>query len=230
VDNDSKIRDFALEKNLIERVLDRIALTSKEEKRKWVEEIEPEKEDTTSKMEIKPKEDDVKKKIVKKKGVGYASDNTGQNQKWNVNEYHETKKAKSQQLQSLLAILETFLDFKDWKPPQKLLEILNTSALLPLLEAAFRSGSLLDMSKEAELYTTYLSRRYLIKLYLYSISFKIDIVRVLSKHRSLIPCLLDLDPHYQPKQSESIFTLLTSLKDLAQIFLSCINTSDISKE
>ena len=119
VDNDSKIRDFALEKNLIERVLDRIALTSKEEKRKWVDEIAPEKEEP-AKMEMKPKEDDVKKKIVKKKGVGYASDNTGQNQKWNVNEYHESKKAKSQQLQSLLAILETFLDFKDWKPPHKL--------------------------------------------------------------------------------------------------------------
>ena len=32
-------------------------------------------------------EDDYKLKVVKKKGIGYESDNTGQNAKWNVSEY-----------------------------------------------------------------------------------------------------------------------------------------------
>ena len=32
------------------------------------------------------------KKIKKKKGVGYASDNTGANSKWNANLYIENKK------------------------------------------------------------------------------------------------------------------------------------------
>jgi hypothetical protein len=32
----------------------------------------------------KKKDEDIKKKPMKKKGVGYASDNTGQNSKWNT--------------------------------------------------------------------------------------------------------------------------------------------------
>ena len=159
VDNDSKIRDFALENQFIERILDRLKIISKEEGRKYVANIEKENvvSEKIDELEKKPKEEDYKKKIVKKKGVGYASDNTGQNQKWNINEYHETKKQKNEQLKSLLTIFETFLDFKNWKVPQKLMELICSSALLPLLESAFRSGSLLEVSKEADLFFTYLS-------------------------------------------------------------------------
>lgn len=209
VDNDAKIRDFAIENHLIDRFLDRIALISKENGRKYVEKIEPEKEEPAQ-IEKKKEEDDGKKKIVKKKGVGYASDNTGQNQKWNISEYHESKKNQSEQLQSLLGILETFLDFNDWKPPKKFSDLVCTSALLPLIEAAFRSGSLLDMSKDAELFICFLR-----------------IAKLFSRHHSLIPLLLDLDPHYVPKQTESIYYLLGNLKDLANIFKSCM-TSDTS--
>ncbi len=46
---------------------------------------------------------------------------------------------------------------KKWVPPKFILKTLYSSALLPLLEAAFRSGSLLDIGKEAELYFSYLS-------------------------------------------------------------------------
>lgn len=99
-----------------------------------------------------------------------------------MSEYQENKKTRSEQLQSLLMILETFLDFKDWKPPRKLLNILCGSALLPLLEASLRSGSLLEISKESELFFSFLK-----------------IIKALSKHKDLVPCLLDLDPHYQPR-------------------------------
>jgi hypothetical protein len=85
-------------------------------------------------------------------------------------------------LQNLIAILETFLDFTDWTPPKKLLDCICSSALLPLLENAFRSGSLLEMNKERELVFSYLR-----------------LVKVMSKHRCLVPCLLDLDRHYIPK-------------------------------
>ena len=204
VDNNAEIRDFALEKHLIDRFLDRIALISKENGRKYVDEI-PEVKEEEQKVEKKKEEDDGKKKIVKKKGIGYASDNTGQNQKWNISEYHESKKNQSEQLQSLLGILETFLDFNDWKPPKKFYDIVCTSALLPLIEAAFRSGSLLDMSKDADLFICFLR-----------------ITKLFSKHHSLIPLLLDLDPHYVPKQTESIFFLLANLKELASIFKACM--------
>lgn len=74
------------------------------------------------------------------------------------------------------------MDFKNWNPPKKLLESICESALLPLLEAAFRSGSLLEMSKEADLMFSY-----------------IRLVRVIASHNSLVPCLLNIDPHYSPK-------------------------------
>ena len=205
VDNNASIRDFALEKQLLDRFLDRIALISKENGRKWQEVIEEEKKEEEVKTEKKKEEDDGKKKIVKKKGIGYASDNTGQNQKWNISEYHESKKNQSEQLQSLLGILETFLDFNDWKPPKKFSDLVCTSALLPLIEAAFRSGSLLDMSKDSELFISFLR-----------------ITRLFSRHHSLIPLLLELDRHYVPKQTESIFLLLSNLKELAAIFKSCM--------
>lgn len=86
VDNDAKIRDFALENQLIERILDRIGIISKEQKRKWAAEVEVEsggdeerKKDTAAELKTNQKQEDYKKKIVKKKGVGYASDHTGQN-------------------------------------------------------------------------------------------------------------------------------------------------------
>jgi len=56
-----------------------------------------------------------------------------------------------------------------------------SSALLPLIEASLRSGSLLEMSKEKELVFTHLS-----------------LIRVLAKNSCLVPCLLLLDEHYIP--------------------------------
>jgi hypothetical protein len=55
---------------------------------------------------------------------------------------------------------------------------------MPLLESALRSGSLLDISKEAELFKSYL-----------------QIIRLLSAHPSTIECLLDLEKRYNPEQS-----------------------------
>ena len=208
IDNDAKIRDFALDKQLIDRFLDRIAIISKESGRKWVEKIEAEKveeDKSNEKVQSPKKEEDYAKKAIKKKGVGYASDNTGQNQKWNISEYHESKKNQSEQLQSLLNILETFLDFNDWKSPKRFYDLLACSALLPLIESAFRSGSLLDMSKDAELFISYLK-----------------ITRLISRHKSLLPLLFELDPHYVPKQTENIYFLLNNLKELATIFKNCM--------
>ena len=61
------------------------------------------------------------------------------------------------------------------------------SALLPTLEAAFRSGSLLEMAKDYELNLAYLG-----------------FVEELANHDSLINLLLDIGDEYEPRQKESI--------------------------
>ena len=83
------------------------------------------------------------------------------------------------------------------------------SCLLPLVENAFRTGSLLDMVKFHKLYISYLR-----------------LVRVFSKNRSLSLCLLDIDPKYKPKQIEPIYKLLNKLNDLANIYNSCLQTQN----
>ena len=77
--------------------------------------------------------------------------------KWNVSEYVESKKSRNEQLQSTIEILTNFLDTKDWQPSNKLVRDICESSLLPLLEAALRSASLLEMAKEASLNQSYLS-------------------------------------------------------------------------
>ena len=69
----------------------------------------------------------------------------------------------------------------------KILKTLYESALLPLLEAAFRSGSLLEMTKEADLYQGFMK-----------------LVMALSKHRILAPIFLELPRNYIPQQAESL--------------------------
>ena len=39
VGDDPKLMDIALEKNILERILDRLAIVSKEAKRRWVDEV-----------------------------------------------------------------------------------------------------------------------------------------------------------------------------------------------
>ena len=55
-------------------------------------------------------------------------------------------------------ICSNFINCKEWKAGEEVLEILLESALLPLLESAFRNGSWLDMAKENEVYHSYLGK------------------------------------------------------------------------
>jgi hypothetical protein len=81
------------------------------------------------------------------------------------------------------------------------------------LEAAFRSGSLLDMGKEADLYRAYLK-----------------LTRVLSSHETLVPCLINLDYRYVPIQVASVQQLLTKIKDLALIFTKVSSKANVSTD
>ena len=78
-----------------------------------------------------------------------------------------------------------------------------------LLEHAFLSGSLLDMSKIADLYHAYF-----------------NLVCTFSESPILIQLLLPLDPHIRPPQSDSIVNLLKKLDDLGCIFLKCLKDTD----
>jgi len=78
--------------------------------------------------------------------------------------------------------MESFLEFEEsYTISQDLIIALNESSLLPLLESGFRSGSLLEIAKEMELFETYLR-----------------VVKVLARHKQLLPTLMKLDHHYQP--------------------------------
>lgn len=87
---------------------------------------------------------------------------------------------------------------------------------MPLIENAFRTGSLLDMVKFQKLYISYLR-----------------LVRVFAKNKSLSTTLIDIDVKYKPKQIEPIYKLLSKLNDLANIYNNCLQsqaTGDSEKD
>ena len=81
--NSSSVREIALKSGLLGRILDRVAMVAKENRRVW--KVYQAEKQVDPKPDISPtKADDSNKKLRKKKGVGYASDNTGQNAKWDT--------------------------------------------------------------------------------------------------------------------------------------------------
>ena len=119
------------------------------------------------------------KKDQKRKGVGYT---TGVGTVWNVGEYLKTKEAKSSQAANIVNILKHMIKSKDWEAPPEIKNMLLESALLPTLEAALRSGSLLEMVKEYDLNMAYLG-----------------FVMELANHSSLIDLVLDIGNSYEPR-------------------------------
>lgn len=107
----------------------------------------PEKQGTEGKKPKKQKE--IKQEVSKRKGVGYT---TGVGTTWNVSEYLKSKEAKSSQAANIVTILKNIIHSADWKAPPEVKSMILKSALLPTLESALRSGSLLEMAKDFELY------------------------------------------------------------------------------
>jgi hypothetical protein len=142
----------------------------------------------------------------KKKGTGYGADNQN-NSKWSASEWLEARKNTAQETLRVINIIASFLDCEVPLKDEILSDIVKESCLLPLLESALRSGSLLDISKESELFKCYL-----------------QIVKLLSNHPSTIDCVLDLDKRYKPEQSESIYSLLGKLNGTATIFSECLKS------
>lgn len=68
-------------------------MVANEKKRVWVEDSEVDQD--VQNIATKVDEKDTKK-LRKKKGIGYASDNTGQNAKWDTQEYVEKKQQRNE--------------------------------------------------------------------------------------------------------------------------------------
>lgn len=122
-----------------------------------------------------------------------------------MSEYLKSKEAKSSQAANIVNILKNMIKSKDWVAPPEIKDMLLESALLPTLEAAFRSGSLLEMAKEFDLNMAYLG-----------------FVQEIAVHPSLIDLVVDIGDEYEPRQKEPVQTLLSKLNDLGAIFLSCL--------
>jgi hypothetical protein len=99
-----------------------------------------------------------------------------------VSEYLKSKEAKSAQAANIVNILKNVIKSKDWQAPIAIKNMILESALLPTLESAFRSGSLLEMAKDFELNMAYLG-----------------FVQELIKHEALLDLLLDIGDDYEPR-------------------------------
>ena len=141
----------------------------------------------------------------KSRGVGYGSDYIGENKTWDVNSYLQGKKSNSTKIVKVINKLINFFENPKLIMTQNLMKIILESPILPCIESSFRGGSLLELSKDSESFKTYLK-----------------LTEVLSKNNSLIPLLLEISKDYKPIQTESVFSLLTSLFDGAKIFINCL--------
>lgn len=109
----------------------------------------------------------------------------------------------------MVDICGSFLGSTEWRAADEVAHLIMESALLPLLEQAFRNGSWLDMTKAAEVYASYLA-----------------LARALASQPKLVKCLAKLDPKYKPTQRDPIQKLLRDLHGLAGIFWSCLKQQE----
>ena len=110
----------------------------------------------------------------------------------------------------VLAIVGNFIKSKELTKSHDVAGIIIESALLPLLENAFRSSSLLEMAKQHTLYKAYL-----------------DVVTTFAADLNLVTCLLPVNDYFfeeslDPPQREPLHQLLEQHGETAGIFLSAL--------
>ena len=101
-----------------------------------------------------------------------------------------------------MKIFILFFESKNWVPPKSIVDTIYASSLLPIIESALRAGSLLEISKTAEIFQEYLK-----------------FIRTISTIPSLVPILFDVPTKYVPCQPTSIYNLLKQLEGTNKIFL-----------
>lgn len=163
-----------IENGTITKLVERLGYLTGEKGRKKVDkQVEEEKEEFVSAEKKTLKRDN------KRTGVGYS---TGIGKIWNVNKYLKTKETKNTQITEIVVILNKILNNNELCEKYGFWDVLIESALIPMLENAFRSGSILELSKEYELYTSYL-----------------DFTQVLCKTDYFLPLLMPIGSQYEPK-------------------------------
>ena len=145
---------------------------------------------------------------VKSKGVGYGSDYGANSKAWDMNSYLKGKKTNSVQIISAIQPIIEFFNTPNLQIEQIVMKILLESCLLPCLENAYRGGTLLELTKDSDLYMNYLK-----------------LTVAISKNACSIPLLLDISKDYKPTQTESVYSLLKSLYDGAQIFVKSLQSN-----
>lgn len=203
--NSEELREKCLQNGMINTFIERIGLLTGEVARTKVQEkeYETDSEEETIKTEAKKK-----KRDKNRKGVGYTTD---VGQEWNVNSYLKKKESKNSQISDIIGILKGIIMSKELSIKYNLRDLILESALLPVLENAFRSGSILEMAKEAELYNSYL-----------------DFITIICENDELTCLLMEIGKEYEPNQLEPVYRLLDKLTGLAEIFLKALSSE--SKE
>ena len=196
------LRRIAIENGIFGTILEKLESLTHEKPRKFEPTKEEEKEKEKDKDKTKKEENNTNKKT---KGVGYGSDKTGDNKSWDVNSYLEGKRTNSSQIVCIIKLLVNFFDCPNFEMNENLMKAFLESSILPCLESAFRGGTLLELSKDAELYMAYL-----------------ELTVILSKNHSLIPLLLEISKDYKPIQTQSVYELLSMLNDGAKLFMNCL--------
>lgn len=195
----------------LERFLERVGSLACEAKRNKIEEVKVEKGEDgkdggDEEQIVSPAKTDLNKdKLKKRHGVGYT---TGTGTEWDVVSYMKSKEDKNAQIRGIVGIIKAVLQQREGEEKTAIINLILESALLLVLENALRSGSLLEMAKEYELFISYL-----------------DFIKSVAQDPEAIKLLVDIGPLYQPPQIDSVAKLLSKLQGLAQIFLTALTDS-----
>lgn len=211
------MRVQAIEYGLLQVVLDRLSLVSGEKPRTKVEETDLEDEIDVSEMNApalvrkstSQQDADRKKARTQSKGlagVGYSRDLGVQ---FDVTKYLKNAEERNNQIKILVDICTNFLDTDQWQATEEICDLLLQTSIVPLLESAYRCASFLEISKQHELYNSYLS-----------------LTQAICKQEHLLPLLIDIKKCYVPVQTAPICQLLEKVNELGKIFLTCLKETD----
>ena len=160
VSKEASLRETAINSGLLPRILERLSAISGEKARIFEEKEEEKLEEILGEEPKLSKAESVDPNKTKaaRKGVGYSAK---QGEIFNVGEYLENKKQRNDQIVILIDICTNLFDSEEWEASSEIVEQILKSALLPILESAFRNGSFLDMAKEAQVYHSYCGKFFL---------------------------------------------------------------------
>lgn len=143
------------------------------------------------------------------KGTGYGTNfDDDEDNSWNHLDYVKQQDQKAEQVNRLLRGFCDLISVKpDWLP-EGFFEVLEPSCLIPVLESYLKNDSLLDMGRHMFLYQSVL-----------------DLVKGFVAHDSLIPLVDTL-----PRQSSSLWDMLSNLNSMAETILRRLSKATIPKD